>query len=275
MNSRYDTTGTGNSLLMRHPHVLQLIMDSLRYWVTEMHVDGFRFDLASVLGRGSDGSFRSSAAFRARIALNLKGIKPELRFVHLLKDGGQQHTDAYRTLNPQELIPALAHDGHLITQSLAIIEYLDEIVPQPPLLPKDAFGRARARLEWRRRALPALAQSIALTTKYPGKVHLLPATLETTQWGWFDNAQPPVLKGMKDLTVLCENRNADANAFKIALDQITRAVLKFGENLGEFGFAFDDEHFAPTVALAPAASRNAREVLAHCHRRSTVRPIRR
>src|SRR5215467_8926345 len=91
------------------------------------------------------GYFRSSAAFRARIALNLKAIKPELRFVHLLKDGGQQHTDEYRALNPQELIPALVHDGHTITQSLAIIEYLDEIVPNPPLLPKDALGRARVR----------------------------------------------------------------------------------------------------------------------------------
>jgi maleylacetoacetate isomerase len=91
------------------------------------------------------GYFRSSAAFRARIALNLKGIKPELRFVHLLKDGGQQHTAEYKTLNPLELIPALVHDGHTITQSLAIIEYLDEIHPEPPLLPKDAFGRARVR----------------------------------------------------------------------------------------------------------------------------------
>jgi maleylpyruvate isomerase len=91
------------------------------------------------------GYFRSSAAFRARIALNLKGIKPEQRFVHLLKDGGQQHTPEYKALNPQELIPALVHDGHTITQSLAIIEYLDEIMPQPPLLPKDAAGRARAR----------------------------------------------------------------------------------------------------------------------------------
>jgi maleylacetoacetate isomerase len=91
------------------------------------------------------GYFRSSAAFRARIALNLKGIKPELRFVHLLRNGGEQHTADYKAINPQELIPALAHDGHLITQSLAIIEYLDEMVPQPPLLPKDAYGRARAR----------------------------------------------------------------------------------------------------------------------------------
>jgi maleylacetoacetate isomerase len=91
------------------------------------------------------GYFRSSAAFRARIALNLKGVKPELRFIHLLRNGGEQHTADYKSLNPQELIPALAHDGHLITQSMAIIEYLDEIVPQPPLLPKDAYGRARVR----------------------------------------------------------------------------------------------------------------------------------
>jgi len=91
------------------------------------------------------GYFRSSAAFRARIALNLKGIKPELRFIHLLKEGGQQHTAAYKTLNPMELIPALVHDGQLITQSLAIMEYLDEIVPEPPILPKDALGRARVR----------------------------------------------------------------------------------------------------------------------------------
>ena len=91
------------------------------------------------------GYFRSSAAFRARIALNLKGIKPELRFVHLLRNGGEQHTPEYKALNPQELIPTLVHDGHTITQSLAIIEYLNEIVPEPPLLPKDAYGRARCR----------------------------------------------------------------------------------------------------------------------------------
>jgi maleylacetoacetate isomerase len=91
------------------------------------------------------GYFRSSAAFRVRIALNLKGIAPELRFVHLLRDGGEQHDPEYKRLNPQELIPTLVHNGRAITQSLAICEYLDEIAPEPPLLPSDALGRARVR----------------------------------------------------------------------------------------------------------------------------------
>ena len=91
------------------------------------------------------GYFRSSAAFRARIALNLKGIAAEQRFVHLLKHGGEQHEADYQAVNPQGLVPTLVHDGHAIGQSLAIIEYLDEIRPEPPLLPKDALGRARVR----------------------------------------------------------------------------------------------------------------------------------
>jgi maleylacetoacetate isomerase len=89
--------------------------------------------------------FRSSAAYRVRIALNLKGITAGLRFVHLLKEGGQQHAEAYRALNPQELVPTLVHDGHALGQSLAIVEYLDEIHPAPALLPRDPRGRARVR----------------------------------------------------------------------------------------------------------------------------------
>ncbi|HEY1709313.1 MAG TPA: maleylacetoacetate isomerase [Rhizomicrobium sp.] len=89
--------------------------------------------------------FRSSAAYRVRIALNLKGIKPDYAFVHLLKDGGQQHGAAYRAVNPQELVPSLEHDGRAIAQSLAIIEYLDEVQPEPPLLPREFAARARVR----------------------------------------------------------------------------------------------------------------------------------
>jgi len=89
--------------------------------------------------------FRSSAAYRCRIALNLKGLAHETAFVHLAKDGGQHNAPAYRALNPQALVPTLEHDGRVITQSLAIIEYLDEIHPEPPLLPGDAEQRAKIR----------------------------------------------------------------------------------------------------------------------------------
>jgi maleylacetoacetate isomerase len=91
------------------------------------------------------GYFRSSAAFRVRIALNLKGIAAEQRAVHLLRDGGQQHGGDYKAVNPQELVPTLVHDGDAMAQSLAIIEYLDEIFPDPPLLPREPRGRARVR----------------------------------------------------------------------------------------------------------------------------------
>jgi len=79
-------------------------------------------------------------------------LKADYRYVHLVKDGGQQHKPEYLAVNPQGLVPALADHGQVLTQSLAIIEYLDETHPQPPLLPKDALGRARVR---------ALAQVIA------------------------------------------------------------------------------------------------------------------
>jgi maleylacetoacetate isomerase len=88
--------------------------------------------------------YRSSAAFRVRIALNLKGIAYEPSFVHLAK--GEHRRPEYGALNPQGLVPALAEDdGSLLTQSLAIIEYLEEKYPHPPLLPPNARGRARVR----------------------------------------------------------------------------------------------------------------------------------
>ena len=87
--------------------------------------------------------FRSSAAFRVRIALNLKGLPYESTFVHLAK--GEHRAPAYGAVNPQALLPTLDDDGTLLTQSLAIIEYLDETRPATPLLPRDAPGRARIR----------------------------------------------------------------------------------------------------------------------------------
>ena len=87
--------------------------------------------------------FRSSAAYRVRIALGLKNIVPEFKFVQLLE--GDQQKPAYHDVNPQGLVPALIHKGRTITQSLAIIEYLDEVAPTPPLLPSEALARARVR----------------------------------------------------------------------------------------------------------------------------------
>jgi maleylacetoacetate isomerase len=89
--------------------------------------------------------WRSSAAYRARIALNVKGLAYEYVAVNLVRDGGEQHRPGYRSINPQGLVPALVHDGVTIAQSLAIIEYLDETFPGPRLLPGDAAQRALAR----------------------------------------------------------------------------------------------------------------------------------
>lgn len=89
--------------------------------------------------------FRSSASFRVRIALALKGIAYDYAAVHLLQAGGQQFAAGYKAMNPAALVPVLDDDGSVLTQSLAIIEYLDETRPQPPLLPAGAADRARVR----------------------------------------------------------------------------------------------------------------------------------
>ncbi|AGI23546.1 glutathione S-transferase [Pseudomonas sp. ATCC 13867] len=89
--------------------------------------------------------WRSSAAYRVRIALGLKGLAYRQVPVHLVKEGGQQHADAYKALNPQELVPLLVDGEARIAQSLAILEYLEETHPQPSLLPRDALQRAQVR----------------------------------------------------------------------------------------------------------------------------------
>ncbi len=91
------------------------------------------------------GYYRSSAAYRVRIALNLKGLAYEDAFVHLTRDGGEQFDAAYTALNPQAQVPSLVVDGAVLTQSVPIIQYLEETHPEPPLLPATPLARARVR----------------------------------------------------------------------------------------------------------------------------------
>lgn len=91
------------------------------------------------------GYWRSSSAYRVRIALNLKGLDYEQRAVNLVREGGEQKSADYRQINPLGLVPALVDGDRVIVQSVAICEYLDEVFPASPLLPSDAPGRARVR----------------------------------------------------------------------------------------------------------------------------------
>lgn len=89
--------------------------------------------------------FRSSAAYRVRIAMNLKCLDAEHVFVHLNRNGGEQFGEAFRAINPQALVPVLSEEGVQIGQSLAIMEYLEEVYPQVPLLPPSPADRAFVR----------------------------------------------------------------------------------------------------------------------------------
>mmetsp|Transcript_58256 Transcript_58256/g.66491 ORF Transcript_58256/g.66491 Transcript_58256/m.66491 type:complete len:216 (-) Transcript_58256:113-760(-) len=89
--------------------------------------------------------WRSSCSWRLRIALNMKGIEYEYKGVHLVKDGGEQHNEEYKKMNPAGLVPTLCIDGHTLTESIAVMEYLDETRTENPLLPKDSYKRMQAR----------------------------------------------------------------------------------------------------------------------------------
>lgn len=108
--------------------------------------------------------WRSSAAYRVRIALHLKGLAFDSVPVHLVRGGGEQRLPAFAARNPQRLVPTLQHGDAVLTQSLAIIEYLDETFPEVPLLPRDALPRQRAR---------ALAQLVACDIHPLGNLRVL------------------------------------------------------------------------------------------------------
>lgn len=89
--------------------------------------------------------YRSSTSYRARIALHLKNLPFEYRPVSLIKDGGEQHRPEYKSLNPAGEVPTLIHGEYIIGQSMAVIEYLDQVFPQTPLFPKEAYARAQVK----------------------------------------------------------------------------------------------------------------------------------
>ena len=91
------------------------------------------------------GSWRSSAAYRVRIALNLKGLKYENRSIHLVKNGREQHHQSFRELNPNQLVPVLVHGDLTVNQSLVIIDYLDETYPERLLTPSKGARRFLSR----------------------------------------------------------------------------------------------------------------------------------
>lgn len=143
------------------------------------------------------GYWRSSATYRVRIALNLKGLDYEYVPVHLVQDGGQQHSPAYRELNAQGLVPTLEHQGHRLTQSLAIIEYLEEAFATiPRLLPESYAERAAVR---------AFAQAIACEIAPLGNLRVLQYLkrhdMDAEAWSrhWmtttFDALEPMVFAG--------------------------------------------------------------------------------
>ena len=183
--------------------------------------------------------FRSSAAYRLRIALNLKGLVPERRYIHLANN--EHRSQAYRAINPQGLVPYMIDDdGFALSQSMAIIEYLDETHPAPPLLPADAKARALAR---------SIAQLIACDIHPVNNKRVLDKLTEEinvseaakTQWycGWINEgfqALETMLDKRATAGAFCVGDTptladiclipqvANANRFKCALDAFPRIV---------------------------------------------------
>jgi maleylpyruvate isomerase len=136
----------------------------------------------------------SSGAYRVRIALNLKGLKADMEFVDLTK--GQQHDPRYAAINPQQLVPSLiTDDGTILTQSLAIIEYLEEKYPEPPLLPLTPPERARVRA-----IADAMAMDIAPINNLKVRKYVKGLQLEEKAWiqHWTHSGLKPLEKMLAD-----------------------------------------------------------------------------
>ena len=174
--------------------------------------------------------FRSSAAYRTRIALNLKNLPYEAVPIHLTRDGGHHKSAEYRAINPQMRVPALKLDsGDIIIQSLAIIEYLEETVPNPPLLPKGALERAQVRAVSQIVACDIHPLNNLVALNYLKKLGHDQATVDEWYASWVKagfEAIEPLLKpgpyafgsepGMADICLVPQIFNA--RRFKVSLD---------------------------------------------------------
>ena len=165
--------------------------------------------------------WRSSAAFRVRIALNLKGVDHQIIPVHLLKNGGEQTSAHYADKNPNRLVPLLIEGDHAIHQSLAIIEYLEETHPNPPLLPKNPIDRAWVR---------ALAMDIAIDIHPIGNLRVLRYL-------------------MKNLGVSAENKDAWSRHWMMLGLESLEKQLSSSASAGRF--AYGDTPGLADICLVP------------------------
>jgi maleylpyruvate isomerase len=198
--------------------------------------------------------WRSSCSWRVRIALHLKGLAFEYVPVHLVKDGGAQHSESYRALNPLRTVPTLEfeHAGrvHHLSQSLAILEYLEERYPLPALLPADALGRAHARMlaEVVNSGIQPL-QNLMVTQRVKAELHG-----DDRAWNahWID-------RGLGALQALAERTAGrylvgDAVSFAdICLVPQLYSARRFGVDLGPYGLLTRVETACAGLAAFQAA----------------------
>ncbi len=210
------------------------------------------------MGLALHGYWRSSTSWRVRIALELKGLDYEYVPVHLVRDGGEQYTDGYKALNPMSEVPSLVlADGTALAQSIAIIEYLEETTPEPPLLPADPVDRARVR---------QLTEVVNSSIHPVQNLRVLRAIgarydverAETLAWGahW-------IARGFTGLEALLE-RTAGAHAFGDAITFADLAIVpqvynarRFGVEMGPFPLI---AHVDAAASALPAFQRAAPEV---------------
>ena len=172
--------------------------------------------------------WRSSCSWRVRIALAVKGVEYETEAVHLVKDGGQQHSAEFKTRNPMAQIPVLVDDGVSLTQSLAIIEYLEEKHPQPSLLPPDAVGRARAR---------AIAETIASGIQPLQNLSVLQKIGSEKKMGWAHDVIESGLAAVEAMVAETAGKYCVGNQVTVAdlclVPQIYNAT-RFKVDMGQF-----------------------------------------